>query len=120
MNLKYEMDFRQMMSIFVLIAIIILMGQYGVMADMDDHSEPRSRSLNYNPNLQNLIMGPNEVDDDKGVAVKSKSVGVIRKSGGGILDTFSLSFVGNLNFSNAIQGVQKIVEGLASCELTLP
>ena len=115
--MKYEMDFRQMMSIFVLIAVIILMGQYGVMADMDDHSEPRS--LNYNPNLQNLIMGPNEVDD-KGVAVKSKSVGVIGKSGGGILDTFSLSFVGNLNFSNAIQGVQKIVEGLASCELTLP
>ena len=105
------MDFRQMMSIFVLVAIIILMGQYGVMA------EPRS--LNYNPNLQNLIMGPNEVDD-KGVAVKSKSVGVIGKRGGGILDTFSLSFVGNLNFSNAIQGVQKIVEGLASCESKLP
>ena len=115
--MKYEMDFRQMMSIFVLIAIIILMGQYGVMADMDTHSEPRS--LNYNPNLQNLIMGPNEVDDDKGGKSKSKSV-VIGKRGGGILDTFSLSFVGNLNFSNAVQGVQKIVEGLASCESELP
>ena len=34
-------------------------------------------------------------------------------------DTFSLSFVGNLNFSNAINGVQKIIEGLASCESNL-
>ena len=115
------MDFRQMMSIFVLLAIIILMGQYGVKADpygaaADDHHS-KARSLNYNPNLQNLIMGPNEVAD-KGV--KSKSVVIGKSGGGGILDTFSLSFVGNLNFSNAIQGVQKIVEGLASCELKLP
>lgn len=34
----------------------------------------------------------------------------------GLLDTFSLSFVGNLNFANAVEGVYKIVEGIASCE----
>ena len=77
---------------------------------------------NYNPNLQNLIFPePNEViDSGKGVA-KSKGVvmGSSKSGGGGILDTFSLSFVGNLNFSNAVQGVQKIVEGLASCELPI-
>ena len=32
-----------------------------------------------------------------------------------ILDTFSLSFVGNFNFANAIDGVRKIVEGIANC-----
>ena len=35
----------------------------------------------------------------------------------GILDTFSLSFVGNFNFANAIDGVKKIVEGVANCKL---
>ena len=33
----------------------------------------------------------------------------------GILDTFSLSFVGNFNFANAIDGVKKIVEGVGNC-----
>ena len=37
------------------------------------------------------------------------------QGGSGILDTFSLSFVGNFNFANAIEGLRKIVEGIASC-----
>ena len=53
----------------------------------------------------------------KGVKSKGIVIGGGSNSGGGLLDTFSLSFVGNLNFSNAIQGLQKIIEGLASCEL---
>lgn len=38
-------------------------------------------------------------------------------NGYGILDTFSLSFVGNLNFANAIEGVKKIVEGISNCKI---
>ena len=73
------------------------------------------------PNLQKLklklqnLMGPNDMDI-RNNGVKSKSVVIPIVKSSGILDTFSLSFVGNLNFSNAIQGLQKIVEGLASCE----
>ena len=73
------------------------------------------------PNLQKLkvklqnLLGPNDMDN-RNNGVKSKSVVIPIVKSSGILDTFSLSFVGNLNFSNAIQGLQKIVEGLASCE----
>ncbi len=34
----------------------------------------------------------------------------------GLLDTFSLSFVGNFNFAKAIEGVTKIVDGVSNCE----
>ena len=37
----------------------------------------------------------------------------------GILDTFSLSFVGNFNFANAVEGARKIMAGIANCECTL-
>ena len=77
------------------------------------------------PNLQKLkvklqnLLGPNDMDN-RNNGVKSKSVVIPIVKSSGILDTFSLSFVGNLNFSNAIQGLQKIVEGLASCEFSGP
>ena len=34
----------------------------------------------------------------------------------GLLDTFSLSFVGNFSFSKALEGIRKIVEGIATCK----
>ena len=40
------------------------------------------RSLNFNPNLQNLIMGPNELDDSNDKGLKPKSVVI---GGGGLL-----------------------------------
>lgn len=35
-----------------------------------------------------------------------------------ILDTFSLSFVGNFDFSQIIDGLKKIFEGLATCKIS--
>ena len=69
-----------MMSLFALVAIIILMGQYA-------RAEPSPKSLGYNSgSLQNLIMGPNEVDDtDKGrftydIQLLLREGGVIRNA----------------------------------------
>ena len=33
-----------------------------------------------------------------------------------LLDTFSLSWSGNFNFSNSLEGIQKIFEGIFTCE----
>jgi len=40
-------------------------------------------------------------------------------SGTSALDTFSLSFVGNLNFARAVQTAGKVVDGVASCKFKL-
>ena len=72
----------------------------------------KPRSFNYAPNLNNIIMG---TEKEKGSNSKDNN-GLAKSGGSGLLDTFSLSFVGNLNFSNAINGVQKIIEGIASCK----
>ena len=36
-----------------------------------------------------------------------------------LLDTFSLSFVGNFDFSQIMEGTRKIFEGLATCKFFL-
>lgn len=35
-----------------------------------------------------------------------------------LLDTFSLSFVGNFDFSQIIDGLKKIFEGFATCKIS--
>jgi len=76
------MDLRQMISIFAIFALIILMGQYARAEPSITDNHSKFRSLNFNPNLQNLIMGPNELDDSNDKGLKPKSVVI---GGGGLL-----------------------------------
>lgn len=46
--------------------------------------------------------------------VESDSLRVETESSG-VLNTFSLSFVGNLNFAKALEGIRKIIDGISSC-----
>ena len=36
-----------------------------------------------------------------------------------LVDTFSLSFYGNLGMSRAVDGISKIIEGIVSCKLSV-
>ena len=75
----------------------------------------KPRAFDYAPNLNSIITG---TENEKGGSSKNNN-GLAKSGGSGLLDTFSLSFVGNLNFSNAIHGVQKIIEGIASCKCSV-
>lgn len=89
------MERRQIFSWLVLAGVLLLMSLWPVKA------APQSNSISIFPssNVGGSMMEAEEAT--------------------GLLDTFSLSFVGNLNFANAIEGVTKIVEGVSSCKRDL-
>ena len=67
---------------------------------------------NYNQNQQRTfshltVHPPNDIDT---------KIQVTEEEEPGIFDTFSLSFVGNFSLSKALDGISKILEGIATCK----
>lgn len=90
------MDGRQIISALVLITILIFATSYPVNGQDFTSSIPRRH--------------PRQI-----YLTKSDSPSSLNPSHQhSLLDTFSLSFVGNFNFANTLEGLSKIMEGISS------
>ena len=108
------MDRRQILSAIAILVLVILLTSSSVRAQDDAQNAPQNSKIETTRRdfLRSLYFPAPPLDLEVGGPGKAVGVGPENS----LLDTFSLSFVGNFNFANAIEGIKKIVEGIASCE----
>ena len=128
------MELKQILSLGLIVALLIILSSSSVFGQeqRDAQTVTRSNLPNLGPvQLAELIRGPGPASKPEDYVTTlgrmarkliyaTKNLALGESDGknelSGILDTFSLSFVGNFNFANAIDGIKKIIEGVASCK----